>query len=178
MSAEEQARDPAMQWLAIQEQFTDKRTRIVDQVGFQKALNEQMTPTQIEAAFRGFGADDQPLQKLRSKVAREYYAIPRYVGFTAEQGQEIDRAWDQVLAIAGNTDNRLLKLKALRKVDVTDPRVKQALYRRVYGNGLTQDKRREVWAKSHPEARPLLGLGRGVVTDQEKAALASALGKA
>jgi hypothetical protein len=83
-----------------------------------------------------------------------------------------------VLAIAGNTDNRLKKLQAIRKVGVTDPLVKQALYRRVYGHGLKIDPRRERWAKAHPEARPLLGLGRGVVTEQERQALASALGRA
>ena len=74
-----------------------------------------------------------------------------------------------------NRNNRLKKLQALRKIEVSDPKVKQALYRRVYGTGLTQDKRREQWASRHPEARPLLGLGRGVVTEQEQQALSSAL---
>lgn len=176
-SAEEQERDPAMKYLAIRMEFRDKKTGLVDEAAFDAALRERMTASQIEAAYRGFGADDLPLQKLRSKVAREYYAIPRYQGLSAEDGQAIDRAWDQVLAIAGNTDNRLKKLQAIRKVGVTDPQVKRALYRRVYGHGLTLDKRRERWAARHPEARPLLGLGRGIVTDEERNALEKALGQ-
>lgn len=172
-----QARDPAMKYLAIRAEFRDKKTGLYNEAAFDNALRDRMSASEIEAAFRGFGADDQPLQKLRSKSAREYYAIPRYQGFSAEQGQEIDRAWEQVLAITGNTDNRLKKLQALRKVEVDDPRVKMALYRRVYGHGLKLDGRREQWAKRNPAARPLLGLGRGAVTDEERKALASALGR-
>lgn len=174
-SEDEQKRDPALKYLAIRREFTDPLTKTVDEDAFQEALSGRMTESQVKAAFRGFGADDEPLQRLRSKIADEYYDIPRYRGYTAEEGEEIDRLWEHVLAKTGNTDSEVRRIRAVRDLNVSDPKVRRALLKRASGDSLQTDPRRKRYAERNPAARPLLGLGRGVATEEERQAIEQAL---
>lgn len=171
-SAEEQKRDPAKKWLALRKQYTNLDTGQLDKIAFNRAMQQEMTPEQQKEAYAAFGADDPQLQRLRSKLADEYYAIPKYVGFTAEQGDSVDQYWNAVLDEVGSGASPRRMIQAVRESGVEDSKVRRALLARAMGSSLTASKARERWARRNPAARPLLGLGRGAITPEEQTAIA------
>src|SRR5690606_35613337 len=60
---------------------------------------------------RNTGISGSPLMKLRRKAQAEYYNLPRYRRFTAEEGFAIDALWQEARNLAGS-DDRFAMLRA------------------------------------------------------------------
>ena len=121
------------------------------------------------------GLDRTPLAKLQKKVSFEYYEIPQFRGFTAEEGNAINGLLDEVYALAGRGADETRRLRVLRQI-VTDSgidaRVASGARRRILGL-LVESRERELWRKKHPEIALLTR--QGPLTPADVAGIRAAL---
>jgi len=124
------------------------------------------------------GLNKTPLVKLKSDLQKQYYSLPRYRGYTADQAVAIDDLWQEVRNNARGSDDASM-LSALRKnpqlTRGQDAKVVEGVKRRILGL-LAEDTSRRNWAKAHPEAAVFLR--RGKLTAQDSVAIKKALGGA
>lgn len=122
------------------------------------------------------GLNKTPLVKLKSDLQKQYYSLPRYRGYTADQAVAIDDLWQEVRNNARGSDDASM-LSALRKnpqlTRGQDAKVVEGVKRRILGL-LMEDSSRKNWAKAHPEAAVFLR--RGKLTAADSVAIKKALG--
>lgn len=109
---------------------------------------------------RNTGLNDTPMQALRRRLSKEYYALPRYRGYSADEAREIDALWQEVRNNARGSDT-LYMLRALRKADTSgySEKAVRGVRRRILGM-LREDRSRERYRRDHPEVLLLNGSGR------------------
>jgi len=109
------------------------------------------------------GLTQTALTKLRKEMGSQYYALPRYRGFSAEEARDIDALYQDARNMAGpRADNPAVLVRAIREAarqnGYEGKAVRGALLR---ANGqLPQTTHRERWLRAHPEGVLLTGSGR------------------
>jgi hypothetical protein len=116
------------------------------------------------------GVDATPLEKLRKKLAAEYYDIPQYRGYDADTGHEINNLF-QVVANTATSGSDAAKLRALRQIAASGQWSEQAVrgVRRSILGLLRESRGRGQYARSHPEIAILTG--RGPLTPEMAASI-------
>lgn len=121
------------------------------------------------------GLDRTPLAKLQKKVSSEYYAIPQFRGFTADEGSAINGLLDEVYALAGRGADETRRLRVLRQIVAEggiEDRVASGARRRILGL-LVESRERELFRKKHPEIALLTR--QGPLTPADVAGIRTAL---
>lgn len=111
------------------------------------------------------GVDQTPIEKLRKRLASEYYALPQYRGYSADEGREINALLIEV-SNTSRRDDDLAKLKALRQVlaeGTWSAAAAKGARRSILGM-LRERRDRERFARAHPEIVILTGRGRLAAT--------------
>lgn len=122
------------------------------------------------------GLNKTPLVKLKSDLQKQYYSLPRYRGYTADQAVAIDDLWQEVRNNARGSDDASMLAALRRNPQLTrgqDAKVVEGVKRRILGL-LMEDSSRKNWAKAHPEAAVFLR--RGKLTAADSVAIKKALG--
>lgn len=121
------------------------------------------------------GLGGTPLTQVYRKLAKvkgEYYDLPKYRGYTADQARSIDAVYATVAAEAGSTDDAKM-LRALRKyteannLDRSDPTLKAV--RRLILSMVSPASDRKRFAKVHPELALFDSYTRAPLTAAERA---------
>jgi hypothetical protein len=121
------------------------------------------------------GLSKTDVEKLRSRVQSEYYELPRYRGYTADQAVAIDELWQEVRNNARSAEAGHM-LGTLRKVDTSGypPEIVTAVRRRIIGS-LPEATDRQKYAREHPEIAIINRQGR--LTQADIAAINAAMRK-
>lgn len=117
---------------------------------------------------RNTGLSGTPLVQLYRKLTREYYGLPKYRGYDADQARKIDELYTAVTNLARG-DSRVAKSAALKNAAAmvgADEDTVRAVRRRIYGM-LAETTDRAKWKKAHPEAAVFLGSGQLLPKDIE-----------
>lgn len=117
---------------------------------------------------RNTGLNGTPLVQLYRKLTREYYGLPKYRGYDADQARKIDALYTAVnnLATGDSKLAKSAKLKQAAEMVGADEETVKAVRRRIYGM-LTETTDRSKWKKAHPEAAIFLGNGQLLPKDIE-----------
>jgi hypothetical protein len=108
---------------------------------------------------RNTGLYATPTEKLFKKLAGEYYELPQYRGYTADEARAINDLWQEVRNSARGPDD-VYMLRSLRQVGAgEDERVIRGVRRRILGL-LREDRKRERYKRQHPEIALLTGSGK------------------
>jgi hypothetical protein len=133
----------------------------------------QQPQTDQDYIARNTGLGGSPLQQLSRSLAKTYYAIPRYPGYTADQGARIDQIVTSAQSYSGaKTDaGRLAAVANVgQQLGITDARVLSAARMVILGR-LKPSLQRQQYAKAHPELALLTG--RGLPSPQALRAIAA-----
>lgn len=111
------------------------------------------------------GAKGTPLQQLRSQISQEYYNLPQYRGYTADQGFKLNEIDNAVKNLSrdrrGQPGDELAQLRALDKYAQQNSIAKTSpAYigeRRQILGILQQDNSRKNYAAKHPEIALVTG---------------------
>lgn len=147
---------------------TDPETKQVNWDAVDAWMSGQ-SPEDQDYIDRNTGLGGTPLVKLYRELTSQYYDLPRYQGFTADQAYEIDAAWTEIRNRAG--DDRRKQLRFIREMQAQlgfSDEVATALRKRAFGR-LKETKDREQWKRANPQSAIFLGSGR--LTPAEMAAL-------
>lgn len=169
ISDEDAKRDPLTHFAQIVQQSTDQSTGRVNW-DLVDAAKSQLPASAQEYIDRNTGVNATPLTQTYRKAAQEYYALPRYKGYTADEAQSIDSLWQQARNNARSADD-LDILVALRKVSQdADPKIVTGVRRRFVG-ALIDTTDRKQWIKRNPDLAPLVTRS-GALTAKDQQALA------
>lgn len=109
------------------------------------------------------GLTQTALTKLRKDLGSQYYALPRYRGFSAEDARDIDALYQDARNMAGSrADNPAVMVRAIRlaaRQNGYEGRAVRGALLRANGR-LEQTTHRERWMRAHPEGVLLTGSGR------------------
>lgn len=147
--------DPMKKYLYAIQQATDAKTGAVnfDAVDQQRA---QFTPTENAYIDANAGASDTALSKMYRRTTADYYALPKYQGYTGAQASQIDALVAEAKSRAGGND-QAKALRALRTSNPdADPDVLAGARRAILGT-LTQTTERKAYLRHNPDAAFLLG---------------------
>lgn len=138
------------------------------------AYRASLSPADDKLISDNSGLNKTPLVALRSKLQSEYYELPRYRGYDADQALEIDNVWQLIRNNARSAEDADM-LRAMRTIDLAgiDPLILKGVKRRIMGV-LRDLPDRNSWKKAHPESA--LILRQGTLTQQDIAAIKAALG--
>jgi hypothetical protein len=100
---------------------------------------------------------------LRDKLS-EYYDLPKYAGFSADEANQIDEAWLRFKKFQKDEGSGVGAYRALEQEGRFDDRVLFAVRKRMQGEGLKKDKAREWYKHDNPEIE--LAIGTGLLTDE------------
>ena len=160
-------RTPNDRYFNAIDQSTDPTTGAVDWGKVDTWLASQPKADQDYIA-RNLGVSGTPLEKLYRAVTSEYYNLPRYRGFTADEAKQIDDLAQEAKNYQRG-DSITAKLSALRKVSQgVDPKIVSGARRKMLGY-LPETADRKRWKLAHPEAA--LALGRGTLTPDDVKAI-------
>lgn len=149
------------------DQSTDPTTGAVDWGKVDTWLASQPKADQDYIA-RNLGVSGTPLEKLYRSVTSEYYNLPRYRGFTADEAKQIDDLAQEARNYQRG-DSMTAKLAALRKVSQgIDPKIVSGARRKMLGY-LAETADRKRWKLAHPEGA--IALGRGSLTPDDVKAI-------
>lgn len=116
------------------------------------------------------------LERVYRDLSKQYYELPRYMGYTSDEARQIDELWQEVRNNAGSTDELQLTL-AMRKMplDGYSEKVQKGVRRRIWGMLITSQKR-----SSFAAANPGIVLinGEGKLTPEMADSLIGLLQKA
>lgn len=121
------------------------------------------------------GLSKTPVQKLRTNLLDEYYALPKYHGYSADEATQIDDVLAQARNNAKGTNaanNQVYVLQALRNLKGVDPDTLSAARKVVLGL-VKETTDRARWTKAHPES--VIMYGQGKLTPEQIASVQKAL---
>lgn len=128
------------------------------------------------------GVNATPLERLRKRLAAEYYELPVYRGYDADEGQQIDAFWqeirNQITTSSNASTTRIRMLRQLRAMADSadyDPRIVAGVRRRILGVLDENRRQRDRYARQHPEIAILTG--RGVLSTEMAEAVRTAAGE-
>ena len=180
ISDEAAASDPMLRFTQTIQRATDAATGRVDWE-LVDALRSEFSDEENAFIDRNTGVGDTPVSRLYREVSREYYGIPQYAGFTADEGRDINEVWQVVRNMAaqsvppGQRPTEAQMAIAYRRLaseaDIPE-RVATGVQRRILGT-LTESKARERYKAKTPAAA--LVVGTGPLTQRDSAAIEMAL---
>lgn len=124
---------------------------------------------------KSVGVGQTPLSREYARLSKQYYSLPRYKGYTADQAREIDAGWIEVKNASETQLGRLRKIRELADAGVEEA-VLKALRARAMGKSLTEATDREQFKKANPRFKVLSGSGK--LTEADRAVLAEVLREA
>lgn len=141
-----------------------------DEVG---AWRDALPKSAQKVIDQNTGLNKTPLARLRSDLTQEYYALPRYRGYTADQAADIDELWQEVRNSARGTSDAVM-LGQLSRMNTKgyDDAVITGVKRRILGL-LKETNDRSSWTSAHPESAVFLR--RGNLTREDADAITKAL---
>ncbi len=173
------ATNPSLKYIQTIQQNTNPATGEVNWDAVD-AARAQFTDAENAFIDRNTGANDTPLQKLYRDLSTQYYALPKYIGYTAQQANAIDAAYQTVHNYAAqgllpgtSPDEAQLSLAYVHALPPgIDPQVAQGVRRLVMGLMTTSSQRARFAART-----PALALvrGQGALAPKEVAAIQEAL---
>ncbi len=120
ITAEQAAKDPKMLFLKILQDATDPATGAVDdvQVAVARAKLGPGTNARIDQSMGGKGT---ALERQYQQAAAKYYDVPKYNGYSVEDGDLIDRVFDEVSTRAATMsgDPTLNRQRAIRQLQAS-----------------------------------------------------------
>ena len=177
----EAASDPMQHWLQAIQHATDPSTGRLnwDSVDEQRA---QFTDTENAFIDRNTGAGDTPVQRLYRDISKDYYDLPQYNGFTAQEGRDINDVLKAVRSLAaayttpGQTPSPAQLAVAFRRLTSQEElpaNVSLGVQRSILGT-LPEATARKRYLLKTPAAA--LVVGTGPLNEQQAAAIEMALG--
>jgi len=124
---------------------------------------------------KSVGVGQTPLSREYARLSKQYYSLPRYKGYTADQAREIDAGWTEVKNASETQLGRLRKIRELADAGVEEA-VLKALRARAMGKSLTEATDREQFKKANPRFKVLSGSGK--LTEADRVVLAEVLREA
>ena len=180
ISDEAAASDPMLRFTQTIQRATDAATGRVDWE-LVDALRSEFSDEENTFIDRNTGVGDTPVSRLYREVSREYYGIPQYAGFTADEGRDINEVWQVVRNLAAQsvppgqrpteTQMAIAYRRLASEADIPE-RVATGVQRRILGT-LTESKARERYKAKTPAAA--LVVGTGPLTQRDSAAIEMAL---
>ena len=176
------AKDPMLHFVQAIQQATDQRTGRVNW----DAVDEQRAQfSEQENAFidRNTGVGDTPVQRLYRDISKDYYDLPQYNGFTAQEGRDINDVWSAVRNLAAtnvqpgqqpSAAQLAVAFRRLTSQEELPANVSLGVQRRILGT-LTESKARERYRLKTPAAA--LVVGTGPLNEKQSAAIEMALGR-
>jgi hypothetical protein len=135
----------------------------------------QLSSNDQKEIEKSIGYNQTPLSREYSRLSKMYYALPSYVGYTADQGREIDALWTEVRNTSESELGRLREIRTLKEQGV-DEAVLRALRKRAMGDSLKEATDRANFKKQTPVYRALSGNGK--LTEADRAVIADLLREA
>lgn len=135
----------------------------------------QLSSNDQKEIEKSIGYNQTPLSREYSRLSKMYYALPSYVGYTADQGREIDALWTEVRNTSESELGRLREIRTLKEQGV-DEAVLRALRKRAMGDSLKEATDRADFKKQTPVYRALSGNGK--LTEADRAVIADILREA
>jgi len=166
---------PLDRYYAERERLTDPETGRLDDAGWQGLDEWLAAQPESDQEYvndnRGLGGTElvrayRDVQKLQS----QYYELPKYRGYTADEAQTIDALWQEARNNSRSAEpaQMLRSLRKLTQGGETDPSIVKGVRRRILGM-LRQTRDRERFRKKHRELNYFYG--SGPLTEEEVSAL-------
>ena len=136
------------------------------------AWRDALPKSKQQVIDQNTGLNKTPLARLRSDLTQEYYSLPRYRGYTADQASQIDDLWQEVRNNSRSTSDAAMLATLSRMSAGVDQVILTGVRRRILGL-LRDSSERGKWAQAHPESA--IFLRRGNLTKQDADAINKAL---
>jgi hypothetical protein len=147
------------------DQATDEATGRVNWEAVDEAL-ATFSQADLDYIDANTGVRDSKLSRLYRTLSREYYDLPRYRGFTADEGRAIDALWQEARNIARSADEVDMNRALRRVMEGSDPEIVRGVRRRIRGElRVAPDRSRLV--KGDPVYGLVTGSGRLTAAEVE-----------
>lgn len=136
------------------------------------AWERQLPQADRDYIERNTGVNDTPVGRVYRKIAAvqdDYYALPKYRGYTAEEAEAIDALWQKARNGARSAEQRdMLRAFGQLSDEERSSKAGQGVRARIRGR-LRRTRDRERFTKAHPELQ--LFFGQGPLSGPQREAL-------